>query len=157
MWSESDAANGVIAIVDDDPHITDALRAWLDMLGVASISATSAESALNRIDLTSVGWGVRPAPGTAARPLLGAIIDINLSGTNGVELGRQLRQRQTSLSIVLISAIPSEELARNGALLPGVRCLSKPFDLDALALALFDGQTNGPRGRSSGVANRHAP
>jgi DNA-binding response OmpR family regulator len=137
MGSTPGAAGGVIAIVDDDPHISSALSAWLDMLGVASISEASAEHTLSRLVEAVGGWVVRPAPGAAPRPLLGAIIDINLSGANGVELARRLRRGQANLPIVLISAIAGEELRRHGALPAGVSCLCKPFDLDALELALF--------------------
>jgi DNA-binding response OmpR family regulator len=157
MECESGAAGGVIAIVDDDPHITGALSAWLDMLGVASISEVSVERTLTRIDAVADGWQVKPTPETAARTLLGAIIDINLGGANGVELARRLRGGQAGLPVVLISAIDGEELRRHGTLPAGVRCLCKPFDLDDLERALFADVAGASDDGSTADPYPHAP
>lgn len=137
MCSVPKRTSGIYAIIDDDCHISDALSTWLDMLGLESLPASSAEQALTQLIPGDNGWQAVIAPGAPPRPLAGVIVDINLSGMNGVEFARHLHATDAQLPIVLISAVAHKDLLRYGNLPTDAICLSKPFDLDALEQALF--------------------
>jgi CheY-like chemotaxis protein len=128
---------GLIAIVDDDDQISSALGAWFELCELRTAHHPSGESLLQTLHseggVLSVREGEDPS---RAVPLLGAVLDLNLTGMNGLELARALRALSGSLPIVIITAIPPHDLAQYGTTPPGVRCLKKPFDLDALEQAL---------------------
>lgn len=130
---------GVFAIVEDDLELGLALVSWFDMRGSKASHHGSAESLLQMID----AGGMVPLPGSQAEPaagqapLLGAVLDLNLPGQSGVQLAFRLRQMYPHIPLVMITALRPAERARFGTLPEGVRCLTKPFDLDGLEEALF--------------------
>ena len=130
--------NGIIAIVDDDSQISRALGVWLDFHGLRATHHISAESLLqsmqNAADRLVIPMGVH---NPVAFPLVGAVLDLNLPNMNGVELARKLRQLAPDLPMVIVTALHENERVRYGVPPVGVRCLKKPFDLDALEDALF--------------------
>ena len=135
---DSPLLHGIVTIVDDDTQISRALGLWLDLQGLRAVHHTSGESLLQSIyveegELTFHLGDTAPI----VMPLLGAVIDLNLPGINGIELAKALQQMSPTLPIVLITALREEERVRYGALPPGIRCLKKPFDLDVLEDALF--------------------
>jgi FixJ family two-component response regulator len=128
---------GVVAVVDDDAEIRQALGDWLVLAGLEGAAHGSAESLLAAL----AGGGGRLALGrddaaAAPRRLLGAVLDVNLPGASGVELARLLRGLAPELPVALITALSAEELGRFGRPPAGVPCLHKPFDLEALEAAL---------------------
>lgn len=134
----TDTRDAVIAIVDDDDQIAGALGMWFNLCGRPTRVHTSAESLLRALRakddalLHELGQAATPD----ALPLAGAVLDLNLGGMNGVALARELRELNPTLPIVIISALPKEELAPYGGLPKGVSFLRKPFDLDLLEEAL---------------------
>jgi FixJ family two-component response regulator len=131
------AARGVVALVDDDPEIREALGGWLLLCGLEGAPHASAESLLaalldqgGRLELRVEGVHA------AARRLLGAVVDVKLPGRSGVDLARLLRQRAPALPLALVTALSDEEIACYGNPPADVRCLRKPFELDALESAL---------------------
>lgn len=136
--SEFAPALGIVAIVDDDPQISQALGLWLDLHGLRAVHHISGESLLHSIHqddgvLTLHFGTINPV----VIPLVGAVLDLNLPGITGIELARALRHRSPVLPLVVITALHEEERVRYGVPPLGVRCLKKPFDLDALENALF--------------------
>ena len=113
----------MIAIVDDDIEIADAIGAWVQMIGMECTVHHSAESLneylnkLSQIEFNS---------------LRAAILDINLPGINGLELGKQLRSSFPDLLIVMVSALRHEEINNLGAIPSNAHLLRKPYDLDEL-------------------------
>jgi len=69
--------------------------------------------------------------------LVGAVLDVNLPGVNGIDLAVMLRDMAPELPITIITALHDDERVRYGQPPLGIRCLRKPFDLDALEDALF--------------------
>lgn len=130
--------NGIVAIVDDDSQISRALGAWLDFHGLRATHHVSAESLLQSVqsagDRLMIPIGVS---NPVTFPLVGAVLDLNLPDMTGVELACRLRQLAPDLPMVIITALRDDERARYGSPPGGVRCLRKPFDLDALEDALF--------------------
>jgi CheY-like chemotaxis protein len=131
-------SQGIVAIVDDDPHISRALGMWLEMHDLRATHHISAESLLHAIQQEegrlTLHIGVRDP---VVFPLVGAVLDLNLPGATGFELARSLRELAPELPIAIITALRDEERIRYGQPPPGVCCLKKPFDIDALEDALF--------------------
>jgi DNA-binding response OmpR family regulator len=129
---------GIVAIVDDDKQISRALGLWLELQGLRAVHHTSGESLLESIQhcngVPTLHFGFASP---IVMPLVGVILDLNLPGINGIELAKTLRYQSFALPIVVITALREAERVRYGAPPIGVRCLQKPFDLDALEDALF--------------------
>ncbi len=117
----------MIAIVDDDKEIADAIGAWVKMLSVKTTVHYSAEDLLASIKDTDIKHTHYTA----------AILDINLPGINGLELGRQLRVWFPELIIIMVTALRFEEVENLGALPADSTLLRKPYDLDELERILF--------------------
>jgi len=133
-----ESLQGIVAIVDDDPHISRALGMWLDLHGLRATHHTSAESLLQAIHPHDGQLFLRIGVAEQVEfPLVGAVLDLNLPGKSGIELANSLRQLQAGLPLALVTALREEERTRYGLPPAGVRCLKKPFDLDALEDALF--------------------
>lgn len=131
------AATGVVAVVDDDEHVASALGSWLELHGLATVCHATAEALLETLLPLPEGIAVATgAPASVRRPLLGAVLDLNLPGIDGVALAHQLRWLAPDLPLVLITALRDEDRLSYGALPSGVRCLRKPFSLDVLEDAL---------------------
>lgn len=137
--SENDAfGKGVIAIVDDDPCISDAIKIWLNLSGFTASVHASAESLTQSIDEASQQPLLRnSASALQASALVGVILDINLGGMSGFDLAHRLRHRYPDLPIALITGRSRSELALLGVMPVNVPCLQKPFDLGLLRAALF--------------------
>ncbi len=118
----------MIAIVDDDKEIADAIGDWVQMLSVKSTVHYSAEELLAKLQGCSFIEGCQ---------YTAAILDINLPGINGLELGRQLRVWFPDLIIVMVTALRIEEINNLGVLPKDARLLRKPYDLDELEKILF--------------------
>lgn len=130
-------STGYVAIVDDDRGIAEAIADWLEFEGIAHHIFDSAESVLAVLHTTASGLLIAPTSTSQTRPLIGAIIDINLPGQNGLVLSDSLRQLAPELPIVMISAMRLSDVNKFGTLSPHIPFLSKPFELDALDNALL--------------------
>jgi DNA-binding response OmpR family regulator len=75
--------------------------------------------------------------GPAEFRLVGAVLDLNLPGITGIELARALRCLSPGLPLAIVTALNDDDRLRYGNPPSGIRCLKKPFDLDALEEALF--------------------
>jgi FixJ family two-component response regulator len=132
-------AHGIVAVVDDDPHISHAVGMWLLMQGLHTSHYMCAESVLRVIRLQDgrlcLPYGL---DSKVSSPLVGAVLDLNLPGTSGAELAHKLRSIDPQLPIVMITAQREFETELIGQLPPNVPCLQKPFDLDDLEYALFN-------------------
>ena len=129
---------GIVAIVDDDPHISRALGMWLELHGLRATHHVSAESLLYALhqeaDRLTIHMGIA---NPVVYPLVGAVLDLNLPGITGIELAHVMRRMAPALPLAIITAVRDDERGPYGTPPPGVHCLKKPFDLDALEDALF--------------------
>jgi FixJ family two-component response regulator len=107
----------LIAIVDDDQSVREALRGLMRSLGYGAVAFASAEDLLK----------------TARRRRLSCLIaDVQMPGMSGLELFHQLSNSGEKLPTILITAYPDDG-ARQRALSAGViGYLSKPFAEDDL-------------------------
>jgi FixJ family two-component response regulator len=106
-----------ISIVDDDPAVRSTLRRLMDTVGLVAETFASAEEFL-------------ASPSMSATTCL--ILDVRMRGMDGLELQRRLRDANSKIPIIFISAHADEE-ARAEALKGGaVAFFAKPFSTDAL-------------------------
>ena len=132
------AMQRTVAIVDDDPHISEALGLWVELQGLRALHFTSAEALLSVIHEGQHPLTVPPQVADAsAYALVGAILDLNLPGMSGIGLSHLLHGLDAELPQVIVTALREDERGRYGPLPAGVPCLKKPFDLDAIESALF--------------------
>ena len=106
-----------ILIVDDEPHIAEALQDSLQAEGYDVIAAHDGQTALVLIALED-----------RRGPITGVILDMEMPVVHGVEVLRRLRSQYPNLPILMISATHDrpmfDEAMRSGA----SAYLAKPFD-----------------------------
>jgi len=118
----------VIAIVDDDLSVREALTSLVRSLGYAAIAFECAEDLLKSRRRRSVSC---------------VIADVQMPGITGLELYHRLSASGNPIPTVLITAYP-EDGARERALAAGViGYLSKPFDENDLLACVRSALTTG--------------
>jgi len=111
----------LIAIVDDDESVREALQSLLKSMGLRAEGFASAEDFLHSA----------PLPDTTC-----LILDVRMPGMGGLELQRQLAVAERRIPIIFITA-HGDENARMQALRAGaVDFLAKPFSEEALLAAV---------------------
>jgi FixJ family two-component response regulator len=119
----------VIAIVDDDHSVREALTSLVRSLGYAAIAFECAEDLLKSKHRRSVAC---------------VIADMQMPGMTGVELHQRLSASAEPIPTVLITAYPDDG-ARERALCAGViGYLSKPFDENDLLACVRSALATGP-------------
>ncbi|MDR2066451.1 MAG: response regulator [Endomicrobium sp.] len=109
-----------ILIVDDDSSVGFSLIGILKMENYKTASANSGKEAIEAIKNNNFDI---------------AFFDIRLPDMNGVELLQAVREFNSSLIIIMMTAYASRDLIEEALQKGAVRCLKKPFDLpEALAL-----------------------
>ena len=101
-----------ILLVDDDRELIDLLAFALKRAGLEPIGAHDAGSALRWFD--------------ERRPDL-VVLDINLGASSGLEVLKELRRRDASLPVIMLTALDSEEDKVRGLEAGADDYLTKPF------------------------------
>lgn len=104
-----------ILLVDDEPSILDLLKLQFESEGYAVYTARNASEALDRLSHT---------------PDL-ILLDINMSGTNGLELCSSIRNF-VSCPILFLTARISEQDKISGLMAGGDDYITKPFSMKEL-------------------------
>src|SRR5262245_37041219 len=111
------AAPGSVLIIDDEAAIRESLETLLDMDGYSIASAESAEEGLARI---------------AECPFDLVLLDLALPDRSGMEVLREIRERDSQLAVIMITAYGTVENAvqamQNGA----ANFIQKPWDNEKL-------------------------
>ena len=122
-----------ITIVDDDVMVCEATKDLVETFGFETRAFTSADEFLNS-DCVA---------GTSC-----LIADVQMPGTNGLELHRKLVVSGHHIPVIFITAFPDERVRKRALRAGAVGCLSKPFDAESLrgciraALGLDKSATN---------------
>ena len=117
--------SGTVLIVDDEANVRGVVKEVLDDIGLGSIEAEDGPSALTVLD------------SQASIDLL--ITDVGLpGGLNGRQLADAARAGRPALKVLFITGYAENAVIGNGQLEPGMRILTKPFTIDALALRVKD-------------------
>jgi FixJ family two-component response regulator len=121
---------GLIAIVDDDEDVREAIRELMRVVGFAAEAFSSAEEFLRSSHLDRTAC---------------LIADVNMRGMSGLELCHRLSELGKATPTILITAYPTEELRSLARAAGVIRFLIKPFieaDLvDGVRIALAQGST----------------
>lgn len=105
-----------IMVVDDEMHIRELVRFYLDKAGFDTIEAANAEEALDIVENQYIDL---------------AVVDIMMPGMNGFELVEQMRQYREFPVIMLTAKSQSKDKLRGFSL--GIDdYVTKPFDPDEL-------------------------
>ena len=112
-----------IAIIDDDPSMLQAMDLLLSSLGYQTEQYTSAEEFVDR------AWKSEAAC---------LIVDMQLGGMSGLELGYQLSAMGLSLPIIFVTASQDKKVHDAALEFGCVAYLPKPFGADVLAKAITD-------------------
>jgi signal transduction histidine kinase len=115
---EGTAAGRSILVVDDDPLILQSIPGLLEHLGHSATAVSSGEEALALIDR-----GFQPDL---------VILDVNMPGIGGLETLVQLRERTSTLPVLLSTGFSSEPIRKVVRHHPGVHLISKPYTAEDL-------------------------
>ena len=132
--------NGSILVIDDEAEIREGLELLLSSEGYAVASAETGESGLAHLE---------------QEPYDLLLLDVNLPGRNGLDLLRDIRQRDPDLPIVLITAYGSIDMARQAFKSGAQDYITKPWSNDEL-LAQVASAVEGRRLREENVQLKRA-
>jgi FixJ family two-component response regulator len=107
----------VVAIVDDDESVREALQALIKTDGIPTLAFASAEAFLDSGELKHVGC---------------LISDIRMPGMSGLELQSRLNSERCKIPIIFITAHGDEKVRMQALRSGAVEFLVKPFDDEAL-------------------------
>ena len=110
-----------VMVVDDDPVIRDLLADFLAQRGYQVLTAKDGAAALAVVD---------------RRPPELVVLDIYLPDMNGVTVLRELRARDYLGGVIVLSGSQEERLLKEMLSMGAVELMSKPFDLERLALSV---------------------
>lgn len=125
----------LVALVDDEAQIVQALKALLAFKGIASSVHETAESLLAVVSTHNGKLCLKSEDGRLAQ-VQSVVLDLNLPGMNGADLVVALRRMQPDLMMVMMTAALEEQIKERAQDLQGVTLLSKPFTLESLERAL---------------------
>jgi len=108
---------GTILVVDDEIEIREGLEALLTSEGFDVTPADTGEAGLQRLE---------------DRPFDLMLLDVSLPDRNGLELLREIRRRDPNLSIILITAFGSIDMARAAFKGGAQDFITKPWSNDEL-------------------------
>ena len=132
--------NGSILVIDDEAEIREGLELLLSSEGYAVTSAETGKAGLASLE---------------QEPFDLVLLDVSLPGRSGLELLRDIRQRDTNLPIVLITAYGSIDMARQAFKSGAQDYITKPWSNDEL-LAQIASAIEGRRLREENVQLKRA-
>lgn len=106
-----------ILIIDDEPHIREALQDRLEAEGYEVVTAHNGQTALALAALE-----------TPRSPITGVILDMEMPVVHGIEVLRQLRSQYPDLPILMISATHDREMFDKAMRSGANAYLIKPFE-----------------------------
>ncbi|HJZ88841.1 MAG TPA: sigma-54 dependent transcriptional regulator [Polyangia bacterium] len=110
---------GKILLVDDEPAVLFTLQEVLSERGHRTVSSASGAEALERLE------GVDAV-----------LTDLQMPGMDGLELLRSIRDRDSTLPVLLVTAHGNEKVAVSAMKAGAYDYLTKPFDIDEVALVV---------------------
>jgi FixJ family two-component response regulator len=132
---------GIVAVVDDDPGVRDALRALLAAAGYPTRDYLSAEAFLRD-----------PLDGAHSC----AIVELRLPGMNGLALQEEMGRRGLATPIIVVTANGDVASVRQALRAGAFDFLEKPIDHDALLEAVRGALEGQDRTQAERAANARA-
>ncbi|MBY3088883.1 response regulator transcription factor [Rhizobium laguerreae] len=118
---ENGTGSGLICVIDDDEDVRDSLRTLLRSADY-NVRAFAEPEEFLACD--------------AADSAACLILDINLGCANGLDFQEELRENATAVPIILISGVGDVPMTVRGMKAGAVTFLTKPFDEDAMLVAI---------------------
>jgi CheY-like chemotaxis protein len=115
--------SGPVLLVEDQALVRVTVKSYLEQLGYDTLTAASPAEAIELCDARGAELGM-------------LVSDVVMPGMLGPQLAEALRRRFPALKVVFMSAHPREELAAFAGLDDSEVLLEKPFEREALELAL---------------------
>ncbi len=106
-----------VLVVDDEPHICEAVKKALARVGYSVDAAPNAEAALVRLEQTQIDL---------------VLCDIKLPGIDGIELTERIKESHPETVVIMITGYASIESAVASIKRGAVDYLCKPFDPEEL-------------------------
>src|ERR1700687_2561512 len=113
------SAKGSILIIDDEQEIRESLAQLLTLEGYATVSASTAEEGLRKLDQHVFDL---------------ALLDVSLPDRNGLEVLKAIKRDNTDTSVIMITAFDSSQLAFQASREGAESYVTKPWDNDKLLL-----------------------
>ena len=113
--------NYSILVVDDEPGMREFLEIMLTKEGYGVSIASNGAEAIERIGKESYDL---------------AIVDIQMPGINGIEVLRNIRDKNYNTTIIMITAFASHESAIEAMKLGAYDYITKPFKIDEIKLVI---------------------
>jgi CheY-like chemotaxis protein len=110
-----------VLVADDDELVRRLIHTILAQQGYEVGLCEDGDVTLKR--LAEVGWSL-------------LIVDLHMPHRSGLEVIRELRANGSSLPVILISAMLSEEVVEECGSLGPVECIPKPFSVERLRAAV---------------------
>jgi CheY-like chemotaxis protein len=111
-----------VLLVEDEPSVRLLIAEVLRELGYALIEAANAEMAM---------------PILASNVRLDLMItDVGLPGLNGRQLAEIGRRHRPQLKVLFVTGYAEHATNRGDFLLPGMKMVTKPFSLEAVAITI---------------------
>src|SRR5690349_15632238 len=112
---------GTILVADDDVDIREILKDTLNSLGARIVSAANGQECLDRVD-------------TDVPDLI--LLDIEMPVMSGLDVLKVLRERGSDTAVIMITAYGTIERAVQAMKQGAYDFITKPFDLDHIALTV---------------------
>jgi DNA-binding NtrC family response regulator len=113
--------SGKILVADDDADIRDILKDTLNSLGARIVTAVDGQDCLDRVEAD--------APDVL-------LLDIEMPVKSGLKVLQELQQRGSKVTIIMITAYGTIERAVQAMKQGAYDFITKPFDLDHIALVV---------------------
>lgn len=113
----SQTRDRIVVGVDDDYRVRESLASLLESAGFSPLLFASAEEFLDSGALQEAGC---------------LITDVRMTGMDGLELQRRLRQQRPALPVIFITAHNDSDIRRRALANGAMEFLYKPFDAAAL-------------------------
>jgi len=119
-----------ILLIEDDTEMRRLLERALTRDGYTVVAVEDGDQALDWLGLCLFDGSLENVPALI-------VSDVRLPHFSGLELLEGLLCAAQEIPVILITGFPSEETYAEAFELGAARVLAKPFDLDALRLAVF--------------------
>jgi len=106
-----------ILVVDDEVHVLDSLEEFLKTLGYEVHTVTDGPAALNYV--------------REMKPDI-VLLDIIMPGMDGFDLLKEIKKIDPLISVIMVTAVADEELAKRALDLGAYDYITKPIDLHHL-------------------------
>lgn len=111
-----------VLVVDDEKDVCDLLKEFLDFKGYDTYTSSDGGTALKMVEK------IRPDV---------LLLDIVMPGMTGIEVLKEIRKRDSSMAVVMATAVADEEIAKRALELGAYDYVIKPFDLNYLETVLM--------------------